>query len=203
MRDMNKEQPAQDAGAFRSGMEGLRGGRAMRLKRLEPGRTKAEMSYVSRLGYDARDFLAEAIEWLLSHGLPAVSYRGLLHVAIGQHTSIRRGCHSYCPSRMQIDDNSLINYDAVLDGRMGLVIGDNVSISEGVAVLTLGHGTDGTGFGNRGRPVCIADRVFVGTRAVVTKDVASLTIVAGVPARPIGLRRQDLDCVLACRKFLG
>jgi maltose O-acetyltransferase len=33
----------------------------------------------------------------------------------------------------------------------------------------------------------------VAAGAVVTKDVAPFTVVAGVPAKPIGSRRSDLD----------
>jgi len=38
---------------------------------------------------------------------------------------------------------------------------------------------------------------------VVTRDVAPFTIVAGVPARPIGERRRDVDYVLDYRKWLS
>jgi maltose O-acetyltransferase len=67
-----------------------------------------------------------------------------------------------------------------------------------------------TDFGEIGGPVTIGDRVFIGARAIVlsgvtigegaavaagaivTKDVDPYTIVAGVPARPIGSRPKTL-----------
>jgi maltose O-acetyltransferase len=145
----------------------------------------------------------------------------MLKVRIGAHTSIHRGCRFYRPFGVQIGDHTVINRDVLLDGRMGLRIGNNVSISEGTAIFTLEHDPNSQMFEGRGAPVHIRDYAFVGARAlvlpgitvgegacvaagaVVTRDVASFTIVAGVPARPIGQRRKDLAYTLQYRKFLG
>ncbi|NLE76434.1 MAG: acyltransferase [Chloroflexi bacterium] len=104
---------------------------------------------------------------------------------------------------------------------MGLEIDDNVSISEGVAIYTLEHDPNDVHFAERGAPVHVSNRVFLGARAlvlpgitlgegavvgagsVVTNDVDPFTIVVGAPARPVGVRRQDLDYVLDYQKFLG
>jgi acetyltransferase-like isoleucine patch superfamily enzyme len=104
---------------------------------------------------------------------------------------------------------------------MGLSIGSNVSISEGVCIFSLEHDPNSADFAPRGAPVSINNYVFVGARAlilpgvvlgngcvvaagaVVTRDVPPFTIVAGVPAKPIGQRRQDLTYALDYRKFLG
>ncbi len=211
----------QDTGAFRSNLEGLGGARTTRLKRMVPSWAKRAVNRVYWLGYDARDFLAEAVGWLPSHGLRILCYRYLLRVAIGRHTSIHRGCRFYRPSWTRIGTHTVINRDVLLDGRMGLVIGDNVSISEGVAVFTLEHDPNSAGFANRGAAVHIADRVFIGARAiilpgvavgegavvaagsVVTHNVPPYSIVGGVPARPIGQRMQNLTYQLNYRKFLG
>ena len=171
--------------------------------------------------YDARDFIAEAVGWLPSHGLRLFLYRHLLRISIGARTSIHRDCRFYRPSGVSIGSHSIINRDVLLDGRMGLQIGDNVSVSEGTAIITLEHDPNSPTFEPRGAAIHIGDRVFVGARAillpgvaigegavvaagtVVTRDVDPFAIVAGVPARPIGQRQHDLTYTLDYRKFLG
>jgi maltose O-acetyltransferase len=173
------------------------------------------------LGYDTRDFLAEAVGWIPFHILRLVLWQHVLRIRIGSHTSIHRACRFYRPAGVRIGSHTIINRDVLLDGRMGLRIGDNVSISEGVAFFTLEHDPHSPDFANRGAPICIHDRVFVGARAmilsgvtvgegavvaagaVVTCDVLPYTIIAGLPARPIGQRRQDLTYTFDYKKFLG
>ncbi len=171
--------------------------------------------------YDARDFFAEAIGWIPFHSVRLFFYRHVAHVGIGRKTSIHRGCRFYRPAGVHLGHNSVINRDVLLDGRMGLTIGNNVSISEGAALFTLEHDPDSPSFDNYGASIIIHDRVFIGARAiilpgvtlsegcvvaagaVVTRDVEAYTIVGGAPAKPIGQRRADLTYTLDYRKFLG
>ncbi len=171
--------------------------------------------------YDATDFLAEAIGWLPSHALRLLLYRHVMRIGIGPHTSVHRNCRFYRPSQVVLGAHTVINRGVVLDGRMGLHIGDNVSISEEVAVFTLEHDPTSPTFAHRGASVIVADRVFIGARAiilpgatvgegavvaagaVVARDVPPYTIVGGVPSRIIGERRRDVDYTLDYRKFLG
>ncbi len=172
------------------------------------------------LGYDGLDFLAEVVGWIPFHFLRLVAYR-LLKVRIGSQTSIHRKCRFYRPGGVQIGKGSVINRDVLLDGRSTLHIGNSVSISESTLIFTLEHDPNSPTFAQRGGTVQIHDYVFVGSRAtilpgitvgegavvaagaVVTRDVAPYTIVAGVPARPIGERRRDLCYSLDYSKFLG
>jgi maltose O-acetyltransferase len=127
----------------------------------------------------------------------------------------------YRPNQIVIGDHSVINYGVLLDGRGGLNIGDNVSISEGTIILTMGHDIDAPDFRLKGGRVMIDDYVFIGsyTRilpgvtvgegavvgvgSVVTKDVDPYTVVGGVPARYIRDRSQDLSYQLHHRKRFG
>lgn len=186
-----------------------------------PGRLCQVPGRIYWLWYDTRDFLAEQTGHLWFHGLRLWLYRHLFKITIGVHTNIHRLCRFYRPSSVAIGAHTVINREVLLDGRSGLTIGDNVSISEGTVILTLEHDPNSPTFENRGGPVIIHDRAFIGTqamllpgvtigegaivaaRAVVTRDVAPYTIVAGVPAHVIGERSRELTYMLDYRKFLG
>jgi len=120
---------------------------------------------------------------------------------------------------MTIGPNTIVNPRCYLDGRGGLSIGANVSISREASIQTLQHDPDSPEFALRAEPVRICDRVWIGTRAiilpgvtigegavvaagaVVTKDIAPFTIVGGVPARQIGERNRELTYDLSWRCF--
>jgi acetyltransferase-like isoleucine patch superfamily enzyme len=143
-------------------------------------------------------------------------YRRVLGVQIGRHVGIHLGCYVwfYGPGQIRRDgftvgDYSRINRDCCLDARGPLRIGDNVSISPEVTILTAFHRMDDPKFRVETRPVVIEDHVWIGSRAtilsgvrlgrgcvvaagaVVSRDVAPLEIVGGVPAKPIGTRPEE------------
>ncbi len=112
---------------------------------------------------------------------------------------------------ISIGDYTTINRNCYLDGRVGIKIGNSVSISPEVYILSLTHDAQNRNFVTVGKEVIIEDYVWLGARAiimpgvklgkgsivgagsVVTKDVEPYTIVGGIPAKKIGERTQDLD----------
>lgn len=186
-----------------------------------PAWSKKSLGRAYWLGYDLRDYLAEAIGWIPFHSLRLALYANVVGIRVGHCSSIHRGCRFYCPGNISIGDYTVINRDVLLDGRMGLQIGSCVSISEGMCILTLEHDPQSAVFATRGKAVVVDDNVFIGVRALIlpgvqigkgavvaagavaTRDVPPYTIVAGVPARPIKSRTRMLSYQLNYRKFMG
>ena len=146
-----------------------------------------------------------------SYTLRHVWYRRIVGMQVGKGSAIFLGCYVwFCGlgqmrrSGLRIGEYCRINRNCCLDARGSLTIGNNVSISPDVTILTMQHFHNDPTFADDYRPVLIEDYVWIGTRAmvmpgvtighgavvaagaVVTKDVASQSIVGGVPARPIG-----------------
>jgi maltose O-acetyltransferase len=148
-----------------------------------------------------------------SFALRRLWYERVLGATFGRHAGIHLGCHVwfYGPGQIRrggfrLGAHTRINRDCCLDVRGPLDVGSNVSVSPEVAILTASHQVDHPQFGVEVRRVVIEDHVWIGTRAtilpgvtlgrgcvvaagaVVTRDAPPLTIVAGVPARPVGVR---------------
>jgi maltose O-acetyltransferase len=148
-------------------------------------------------------------------------YRHVMRYDIGCGSSIFMDAWFDTRGRLVIGKNSVINQRCRLDSRGTIRIGDNVSISAEVCILTADHDLRGRTAEGRERPVVIHDHVFIGTRAmilpgvtlgrgsavaagaVVTREVEPHTIVAGVPARPIGCRPTNLEYSCFYRRLFG
>jgi acetyltransferase-like isoleucine patch superfamily enzyme len=140
-------------------------------------------------------------------------YRHVMGLDIGEGAgvSMRTFMWSYGPRQVRrsgasIGRNTRISQGCTIDLRSGLAIGNNVSVSPEVMILAGSHDVHAPRFNDVAGYVTIEDHVWIGARAivlpgvtlgrgavvaagsVVTKNVAPMTIVAGVPAKPVGVR---------------
>ena len=140
-------------------------------------------------------------------------YRRVLGIGLDRNAGVYMGAYVWFfgPGQIRRDGvwigrNTRINRNCTLDVRSGLTIGDNVSISPEVMILAGSHNVNDKRFVQVPGPIAIEDHVWIGARAtilpgvtlgrgsviaaasVVTRDVPPLTVVAGVPARPVGTR---------------
>jgi acetyltransferase-like isoleucine patch superfamily enzyme len=123
-------------------------------------------------------------------------------VAIHEHVFLFRLEHA------EFGDNVSVHPMCYLDATGGLTIGNDVSIAHGATLLTTEHDYGRPGVAIRDAPVIeapvgvgddvwigagarilagvrIADHAVVGAGAVVTRNVGTMQVVAGVPARAL------------------
>ncbi len=140
-----------------------------------------------------------------SHIVRKIFYR-LAGISIGPKSFIHMGARFYETTRIRIGEGTIIGYRCFFDGRDSLLIGNHVDIASEVMIYNSEHNHNAPDFGAISAPVTIGDYVFIGPRsiilpgvtigkgaivaagAVVTKDVPPMTVVGGVPAKPIGMR---------------
>lgn len=158
-------------------------------------------------------FLWWAVGWTPSHHIRRFFYR-LFGMKIGSGSTIHMMARIYDPRHIAIGNDTLVGEKATLDGRKqlpnsngGLEIGNHVDIASEVMIWTSQHDIQDPTFKAIEAKVTVGDYVFIGPRAiilpgitvgtgaiiaagaVVTKDVEPFTIVAGVPAKEIGKRK--------------
>lgn len=158
-------------------------------------------------------FLWWCVGYLPFHTWRRFFYK-LCGMKIGSHSTIHMMGRIYDPRYIIIGTDTKIGENVTLDGRRqlpnsngGLVIGNHVDIASQVMIWTSEHDIHSPAMQPIENKVAIEDYVFIGPRAiilpgvtvgrgavvaaaaVVTKDVAPKTIVAGVPAKKIGDRK--------------
>ena len=130
---------------------------------------------------------------------------------MGAGSGVQMGCSFLNGRKVFLGPRNVINFGCLFDGRRySIRTGNDVSIGPEAAILTLGHDTQSPDFADKGGDVVIGDRVWICFRAiilpgvaigegavvaagaVVSRDVAPYTIVAGSPAKPVGTRTKDL-----------
>lgn len=140
--------------------------------------------------------------------------RYVYFIKIGRGSFIHLGVKFKKPRAVELGECSIVNTGAILDGRMGLHIGNNVDIGEDVALYCGTHDVQDPYYRGIMDPIYIEDYAciyaramtvrgirigkgaVIGGGAVVTKDVEPYTIVGGLPARKLGERTRDLRYTL-------
>ena len=156
------------------------------------------------------------VAYVPSFTLRHLWYRRALGIQIDPGAAIHMGTYVWFWGPRQIrrigvriGRNARIGRNCTIDARSPLTIGDNVALSPEVMILAGTHDVNDPSFADSEvgpYAVTIGDHVWIGARAmimpgvsvgrgaviaagaVVTKDVPPLTIMAGVPAKPIGKR---------------
>lgn len=154
------------------------------------------------------------INHIVSH-IPFMKFRLLCYSLYGMKIEkgsvINMNQFFFDINKIKIGFNSHINQSCFLDGRGGIEIGNNTSISHYVKIVTGSHDIQSSNFLGIEKNVHIGDYVWIGigaiilpgvtigtgavvcAGAVVTKDVEPYTIVGGVPAKKIGERQKELN----------
>lgn len=155
--------------------------------------------------YLANHFFANQASYNLRHWY----LKKFLRYKIGEDSSIHMNCF-FTGDNIEIGRNTVLNRRSYFDGRVGIKIGDFVNVSPEVYMLTLQHEPNDMFFTCKGGNIVVDDYVWIGVRAIilpgvhigegaviaagaiVTKDVAPYTIVAGVPAKEVKKRMDNL-----------
>lgn len=129
---------------------------------------------------------------------------------LGRQTYVGRSLDIRNPWGVYIGDNCVINKRVVLDGRGQLFIGNNVDIAQDVQIWTEQHDYNDDYHKLEIKPVYVNDYAWISSRAtilpgvtiakggvvasgaVVTKNVEEMTVVGGVPSKPIAMRSSQL-----------
>jgi acetyltransferase-like isoleucine patch superfamily enzyme len=159
--------------------------------------------------YGASFLQTSALAQVPSRGLRRRGYRSI-GMSVHDTAVIHRGLELRSPRNIAIGPGCVVGFDAILDGRNGIVIGSFVNLSSQVAIWTMQHDYQDPDFAVKGGPVEVGDRAWLSFRstvlpgvtigegavvaagAVVTKDVPPFAVVGGVPAKVIGERSHDL-----------
>lgn len=148
-------------------------------------------------------------------------YRRIMKFEIGINSNIFLGAWITSSGGLKMKKQSVINAHCHLDTRGGIEIGENVSISPCVSIVTGDHNIHDPEFKARFRKVIIEDNVFIGYGAiilggvtlgrgsvitagsVVNKDIPPLAIAGGVPAKQISTREDNFNRNMTYSRLFG
>ncbi|MDR1157993.1 MAG: acyltransferase [Oscillospiraceae bacterium] len=105
------------------------------------------------------------------NNIPAYWLRRLLYcvagMKIGRGSRLAMKVIVFLPWKIRIGANTMVNEYTILDGRGGLEIGDNVSISMFAIIYSASHKAHSDTFESFKEKVNIDDNVWIGARAIV------------------------------------
>lgn len=181
------------------------------------GKQLSRQEIVDKIIFRVQTMFLEFINYLLfvTGYVPFHHYRRLVYrlfgMKIGKGSTLHMRLSFYNSYNIIIGQDTIIGEGTVLDGRAKLTIGDHVDIASEVMIYNSQHDVNAKHFSAVEtvviKPITIEDYVFIGPRviilpevtvgkgavvaagAVVTKDVPPFAIVAGVPAKIIGERK--------------
>jgi len=159
----------------------------------------------------------EAVKWFTyliigkvpMHWIRHTLYR-FMGIKLGKYSVVYGNAEIRSPHKIVIGNHTFMGNQAMLDGRGGLAIGDNVNISTGVRIWTAQHDKNDPYFKVVYGNVVIEDYVWISCRAVILPntrngkgavisagagvkgDIPPFSIIAGVPGKTIGERSHDL-----------
>jgi putative colanic acid biosynthesis acetyltransferase WcaF len=142
---------------------------------------------------------------------PAFAWRRavlrLFGAKVGKHVHVYPSAHLYMPWNVELGDWTALGDDVLIYSLGKVRLGENVALSYRSHLCAGSHDLDDPATPLLKPPIIIADGVWVGTeafigpgveigrgaivgaRAVITKNVGELEIMAGNPAKVIGRRR--------------
>lgn len=153
------------------------------------------------------------LSYTMSHHIRNIIYRNVCDMQLADDAVIYFGTEVREPQNIIIGKGSVIGDQSILDARNGIIIGRNVVFATNVRIWTEQHDHRDPWFRcetQEHKSVIIDDRAWIGSHtiilhsvhigegavvaagAVVTKDVAPFSIVAGVPAKKVGERNHNL-----------
>ncbi len=112
----------------------------------------------------------ESIMWIPINWIRIVTCKILLK-KLGKHTYIGRDVEIRIPQRVSIGMNCNINKKVLLDGRKGIIIGNNVDIAQEANIWSLQHDYNSSNYAPKGEKVIVEDYVWIASRATILPGV--------------------------------
>ncbi len=184
-------------------------------------------SFASRIYADLYPFLYGLIRYMSiivgkipSHRIRLLFLRKVFYMDISKGAVIYGGYEIRSPWNISIG-RSVIGVGALLDGRNGINIGDDVCLAQSVSVYTEQHDINDSLFrtNNKGGQVVIKDHAWVSSKttilpkciveegcviasgATLTKSTEPYGVYAGLPAKLVSYRQSPMEYTLGGKDY--